>query len=129
MAYTIDPFAELERFLPKRQVSTIRMLASGDSPLSPGEKVRLAKAFAKLGRDVEKLGLADIVALKGEKRVAKGNLVDAGVRFFVESEYEEAVLNEQVAMSLLPKKEHPAAWRVKRGGGQVKAEIGPLTDD
>ena len=35
MAYTIDPYAELERFLPKRTVSTIRMLMSGDSPLLP----------------------------------------------------------------------------------------------
>ena len=125
MAYTIDPFAELERFLPRRQVSTMRMLFSGDSPLSPGQKVRLAEACTLLGRDGKKTGLADIIALKGEKRVAKGTVIDAGVRFYIEPKYEEPALKEKVAMSLLPPAKHPEAWRTKRGGGQVKAEVGP----
>ena len=129
MAYTIDPYAELEQFLPKRTVSTIRMLFSGDSPLSPGQKVRLSEACAKLGRDNKGTGPADIIALKGQKRVSRGTVVDAGVRFFVEPEYEEDALREKVAMDLLPKKQHPQAWRIKRGGGQVKAEIGPLADE
>ena len=125
MAYEIDPFAELERFLPKRQVSTMRMLFSGDSPLTPGQKVRLGKACALLGKDGEQTGLADIVALKGEKRVAKGTLIDAGVRFFVEPRYEKPALKDKVARSLLPATKYPEAWRTSRGGGQVKAEVGP----
>ena len=85
MASTIDPFAELEQFLPKRTVSTIRMLFSGDSPLSPGQKVCLSAACSALGRDGNATGLADIVALKGDKKIAQG---------------------------LLPKAKSPQAWRV-----------------
>ena len=85
MAYTIDPYAELERYLPVRTVSTIRMLFSGDSPLSPGEKIRLSAACSALGKDGNSTGLADIVALKGMKRVAKGTVTDAGVRFYQSS--------------------------------------------
>lgn len=44
MPYEIDPYAELERYLSTRQVATMRMLFSGDSPLSPGHKYRLAAA-------------------------------------------------------------------------------------
>ena len=128
MAYTIDPYAELEAFLPKRTVSTIRMLFSGDSPLSPGQKIRLAEACAVLGRGGKATGLADIVALKGEKRILKGNVTDAGVRFFVEPKYAEDALRDTIAQELLPKAKFPQAWRIKRGGGQVKAEIGPPVD-
>ena len=45
MAYEIDPFAELEIFLPTRQVNNIRKLLGPDSLLSPGKKVRAGKAF------------------------------------------------------------------------------------
>lgn len=128
MAYEIDPYAELERFLPKRTVSTIRMLFSGDSPLSPGEKVRLSAACAQLGREGNKVGLADIVALKGMKRIARDNVVDAGVRFYQEPPYEKPALATKTAESILDPKKYPHAWRTSRGGGQVKAEIGPLPD-
>ena len=128
MAYTIDPYAELERHLPKSQVKRIRRLFGPDSELSGGEKIRAGAAFSQIGRGGNRDGIADIVALKGEKRIARGNVSDAGVRFFVEPAYEEDALREKVAMSLLPKAELPEAWRVKRGGGQVKAEIGPPAD-
>ena len=125
MAYTIDPYEELEQFLPKRTVSTIRMLFSGDSPLSPGQKIRLSAACSALGKDGNGTGLADIVALKGMKRVAKGTVTDAGVRFYVEPPYEKDALATKTAEKLLPKAKHPEAWRISRGGGQVKAEVGP----
>ena len=128
MAFTIDPYAELEQFLPKRTVSTIRMLFSGDSPLSPGQKVRLGEACNALGKDGKAVGLSDIVALKGEKKIAKGNVFDAGVRFYVEPAYEKDALSTKVAEKLLPKAKHPEAWRISRGGGQVKAEVGPLDE-
>ena len=129
MAYTIDPFAELDRFLPKRTVSTIRMLFSGDSPLSPGQKVRLGEAFNALGKDGKATGLSDIIALKGVKKVARGNVIDAGVRFYVDPAYEKDALTVKVAENLLPKVKYPEAWRLSRGGGQVKAEVGPLADE
>ena len=106
-----------------------RCCSAATAPSALGQKVRLSEACAKLGRDNKETGPADIIALKGQKRVAKGTVVDAGVRFFVEPEYEEDALREKVAMDLLPKKQHPQAWRIKRGGGQVKAEIGPLVDE
>ena len=126
MAYTIDPFAELERYLPVRTVSTIRMLMSGDSPLSPGDKVRLGVACSMIGKDEHATGLSDMVALKGMKRIAKGTIVDKGCRFYQEPAYEKDALNTKVAEKLLPKAKYPQAWRISRGGGQVKAEVGPL---
>lgn len=127
MAYEIDPYAVLEQFLPRRQVSTIRMLLSGDSPLNPGQKVQLGEAMSALGKDSKSTGLSDVVATKGEKRVAKGTVVIDGVRFFVEPRYEKPALAIKVAEKLLDPKKYPQAWRTSRGGGQVKAEvIGPL---
>ena len=129
MAYTVDPYEELERFLPARTVSTIRMLFSGDSPLSPGQKVRLGKSFEVLGKDEQSTGLADIVALKGAKRVASGRVFDAGCRFYQEPEYEKPALKIKVAEKLLDAKKYPQAWRTSRGGGQVKADIGPYPEE
>lgn len=128
MAYEIDPFEELERFLSKRQVSVVRMLFSGDSPLSPGEKMRVAEACSILGRNGKKAAIADITALKGVKRLSRGNVVDAGVRFDVEPEYARPALIDKVARELLPKNQYPQAWRTSKGGGYVKAEVGPMPD-
>ena len=125
MAYEIDPFEELERFLPKCSVSTIRMLFSGDSPLDPGEKVRLAEACTQLGKVGKSDGLADAVVTRGEKRVAKGTLSFPACGSTRSLAYEKDALKEAVAKRLLPKKDHPEAWRISRGGGQVKAEVGP----
>ena len=126
MPYEIDPFEELERYLPRKQVATMRMLFSGDSPLGPGDKFRLAAACGQLGRDGNKTSIADITALKGLKRLGRGNVVDAGVRFCIEPAYEKPALATKVAEGLLPEKEYPQAWRISRGGGYVKGEIGPL---
>ena len=128
MAYTIDPYAELERFLPKRTVSTIRVLMSGDSPLSPGDKVRLGAAWTMIGKDEQATGLSDMLALKGIKRIARGTIVDQGVRFYQEPPYSMDALAIKAAEKLLPKAKHPEAWRISSGGGQVKAEIGPLEE-
>ena len=128
MAYEIDPYVELERYLPVRTVSTIRMLMSGDSPLSPGRKVRLGEALIILGKGEKESGLDDAVALKGIKRIARGTFVDEGCRFYQTAEYEKPALKTKVAERLLPEKKHPEARRTSRGGGQVKAEIGPLDD-
>ena len=126
MPYEIDPFEELERFLPKRQVATMRMLFSGDSPLDPGDKFRLSAACGQLGRDGNKSSIADVTALKGLKRLARGDVVYAGVRFYVEPAYEKQALITKVAEGLLPEKKYPQAWRTSRGGGFVKGDIGPL---
>ena len=119
MAYEIDPFAELKRFLPTRQVNNIRKLLGPDSPLSPGEKVRAAKAFDRIDKDLEREGVGEIKLAKGEKR-------DAGVRFYIEPPYSKPALREKVAMSLLPATKCPQAWHTSSGGGQVKAEVSPL---
>ena len=129
MAYTIDPYEELERYLPVRTVSTIRMLMSGDSPLSPGGKVRLGAAWSMIGKDEQATGLSDMVALKGMKRIAKGTIVDKGVRFYQEPRYEKPALATKTAEAILDPKKYPHAWRTSRGGGQVKAEIGPLAEE
>ena len=119
MAYTIDPFAELERVLSKHQVNNIRRLLGPDSPLSPGEKVRLGVACDQIGRDVKAEGL-------GEIKLVRGKATDAGVRFYIEPAYSRPALKEAVAISLLPQAKYPQAWRVSTGGGQTKAEVGPL---
>ena len=128
MAYTIDPYAELARFLPKRTVSTIRMLMSGDSPLPPGDKVRLGAAWSMIGKDEQAAGLSDMLELKGIKRIARGTIVDQGVRFYQEAPYEKPALVIKTAEAILDPKKYPQAWRTSRGGGQVKAEIGPLEE-
>ena len=126
MPYEIDPFEELERYLSTRQVATLRMLFSGDSRLGPGDKFRLAAACAQLGRDGNKTAVADITALKGLKRLARGNVSDAGVRFYIEAAYARPALATKVAEGLLPENQYPQAWRTSSGGGFVKGEIGPL---
>ena len=126
MPYEIDPFEELERHLPHRQVATMRMLFSGDSPLGPGDKVRLAAACSQLGRNGHKTGIADITALRGLKGLARGNVTDAGVRFFIEPAYSQPALATKVAEGLLPQNKYPQAWRTSSSGGFVKGEVGPL---
>ena len=70
MAYEIDPFAELESFLPTRQVNNIRKLLGPDSRLSPGKKVRAGKAFDGIDKDLKHEGVGEIKLAKGEKRDA-----------------------------------------------------------
>ena len=119
MSYEIDAFAELERFLPKRQVNSIRRLLGPDSPLTPGQKVCLGVACDRIGRDVKAEGLTEI-------KMVRRKAEDAGVRLYVEPTYSKPALVEKVAMSLLPEAKYPQAWRTSSGGGQTKAEVGPL---
>ena len=47
------------------------------------------------------------------------------MRFYIEPAYEKDALATKAAERLLPKSKYPQAWRISRGGGQVKAEVGP----
>ena len=83
-----------------------------------------------IGKDEQAAGLSDMLELKGIKRIAKGTIVDQGVRFYQEAPYVKAGAGDQDRREAIldPKAKYPQAWRTSRGGGQVKAEIGPLEE-
>ena len=122
MAYTIDPFAELERVLPKRQVANIRKLLGPDSALSPGRKIRVGAALDAIHKVFETEGISEV-------QLTKGSAHDAGVAFYTAPTYSTPKIREKVAESLLPQEKYPQAWRVSSGGGQVKADVGPYPEE
>ena len=122
MAFTIDPAAELLHALSKRLTATIVGLPS-NKLLSPGRKVRVAKALAAIARALEKTAGTEIGLTKeGERKV------DAGTQFTLVPKTTEWVIDEKACAQLFPRDKHPKAWRQSNKGGNVKTDVGPLVD-
>ena len=118
MPYTIDPKQELRHAFSARLASAIVGLTTGAKALSPGVKIRVAAALKKVAGALEKQAKSD-VGLSDKKP----SLTDAGVIFNLIPRAETWAIKEDVAAQLLPRKDHPEAWRISKTGGNVSATV------
>lgn len=124
MAYTIDYAQELRRVFSARLTNSLVGLITGKQPLSCGMKARVAAALKKVAGALEKQA-----RIEANCTARRPSHVDAGVRFTLQPESHEWVIDAAVAAKLLPIKDYPHAWRKSHSGGNVKIEIGPAPEE
>ena len=119
MAFTIDPAVEQLHALSKRLTAKIIGLAA--SKLSPGKKVRVAKAFGQVQSNLEKTASTEIgLTREGQRKI------DDGVQFTLIPKTQEWVIDEKSCAQMFPRDKYPKAWRQSNKGGNVKLEVGPV---
>ena len=122
MDFAIDPAVELLHALSKRL--TARLLGLATSKLSPGKKVRVAKALGKIQSAIEKAAVQESGVSEDQPTV-----VMDGVRFHLVGKHTEWVIDEKACATLFPRSSHPKAWRQSHKGGNVQLEVGPIPEE